>query len=290
VVFSSVPFGDENDLLSDQLLIWSFIVLTLFLQNIFEVATTATNATAIVGVANINTGTGVVGIGGTSFGTTGSGGGGGSFEGGQGGSSGNGGAGVLGFVGSGGISGGDGVVGVAPGQSPGGVSGKAGKFYGDVDVTGNLTINGTQVKTFRIDHPLDPENKYLYHSSVESPDMMNIYNGNATLDERGEAVVEMPEWFEALNMEFRYQLTAIGAPGPNLYIAEEVSNNRFKIAGGKPGMKVSWQVTGIRQDAFAKKHRVRVEEEKPAAERGYYLHPEAYNQPVERGINRKQQH
>jgi hypothetical protein len=86
----------------------------------------------------------------------------------------------------------------------------------------------------------------------------------------------MPDYFQALNSDFRYQLTAIGAPGPNLYIAEEISGNRFKIAGGKTGSKVSWQVTGIRQDAYAVAHRIKVEEDKPAQERGHYLHPELF--------------
>ena len=96
--------------------------------------------------------------------------------------------------------------------------------------------------------------------------------------------MNLPEWFEALNKDFRYQLTAIGSPAPNLYIAQEVHGNRFQIAGGKPGGKVSWQVTGTRQDAFAQKHRIQVEEEKPAAEQGYYLHPDAYGQPEEKGV------
>ena len=127
---------------------------------------------------------------------------------------------------------------------------------------------------FKIDHPTDPANKYLYHSFVESPDMTNFYNGNVTLDAKSEALVQLPDWFGALNGDFRYQLTAIGAPGPNLYVAQKVSNNRFRIAGGTPGMEVSWQVTGIRQDAYAKAHRIPVEQEKPVAERGKYLHPE----------------
>jgi hypothetical protein len=93
----------------------------------------------------------------------------------------------------------------------------------------------------------------------------------------------LPDWFGALNQEFRYQLTAIGAPGPNLYVAEEIANNRFKIAGGKPGMKVSWQVTGIRHDVWAEAHRIQVEVEKPATEQGTYLTPELYGQPPEKG-------
>jgi len=162
----------------------------------------------------------------------------------------------------------------------------AARFEGDVLITSDLEIWGTLKKgagAFMIDHPLDPENKTLSHSFVESPDMMNVYNGNAMLDENGEAWVELPEWFEALNRDFRYQLTCIGGYAP-IYIAEEVSDNRFKIAGGETGMKVSWQVTGIRQDPFANAHRVQVEEKKPEGEIGLYLHPEEWGKPAELGI------
>jgi hypothetical protein len=157
-------------------------------------------------------------------------------------------------------------------------------------VDGTMTVTGSLTKgsgSFKIDHPLEPETKYLYHSFVESPDMMNVYNGNAVLDEDGQAWVELPDWFEALNRDYRYQLTPIGAPGPNLFIAEGVSGNRFKIAGGEPGMQVSWQVTGIRQDPWANANRIQVEEEKPEDEQGYYLHPEVYGQPESQGIGAK---
>jgi hypothetical protein len=110
--------------------------------------------------------------------------------------------------------------------------------------------------------------------------MMNVYNGNVTLDAAGEATVQLPDWFEALNKDFRYQLTAIGKPSPNLYIAQEVQGNTFRIAGGTPGGKVSWMLTGIRHDPYADKHRIQVEEEKPANERGTYLHPDAYGQSL----------
>ena len=144
---------------------------------------------------------------------------------------------------------------------------------GDISIAGNLSKGSG---SFKIDHPLDPTNKYLSHSFVESPDMMNVYNGNVVLDENGEAWVELPEWFEALNSDFRYQLTCIGGFSP-VYVADKIENNRFKIAGGSPNLEVSWQVTGIRNDPYAQLHRIQVEEEKGERDRGHYLHPDAYN-------------
>ncbi len=158
----------------------------------------------------------------------------------------------------------------------------AGYFAGNVEVEGTLTAD---TKNFKIDHPLDPANKYLLHSSVESDEMANIYSGNVTLDAGGEARVELPDWFEALNGDFRYQLTAIGAPGPNLYVAEEISGNRFVLAGGEPGMKVSWQVTGIRHDPYSLEHRMTAVQDKPPQEVGKYRHPELYGMPETAGVS-----
>src|SRR5262249_52862 len=112
----------------------------------------------------------------------------------------------------------------------------------------------------------------LSHSFVESPDMMNIYNGVVRLDARGRAEVKLPVYFEALNQDFRYQLTAIGASAP-LYVAREISGNSFQIAGGKPGLRVSWQVTGIGEDGYGNAHRIVVEEEKPANEKDRNVEP-----------------
>jgi hypothetical protein len=159
--------------------------------------------------------------------------------------------------------------------------GYAGYFDGDINVTG--TVDKAASK-YKIDHPLNPENRYLSHSTVSSPDMMNIYNGNVLLDKNGEATVVLPDYFEVLNKDFRYQLTAIGMPAPNLYIAEEIIGNSFRIAGGEPGMKVSWQVTGIRSDAYANAHRTEVIADKSSVERGYYLHPESHGLSPEMGI------
>jgi hypothetical protein len=159
-------------------------------------------------------------------------------------------------------------------------SGYAGYFVGNVGVAGALSKSAG---SFKIDHPLDPEHKYLSHSFVESPDMMNVYNGIAVLDERGEATVDLPEWFETLNRDFRYQLTPIGARA-DVWVAREIADNRFAIAGDVPGLKVSWQVTGIRQDPYARAHPILVEESKRPEEQGLYLHPDAYGLPDTRGI------
>jgi hypothetical protein len=155
-------------------------------------------------------------------------------------------------------------------------------FYG-----GNLIVTGKLTKgsgSFKIDHPLDPANKYLSHSFVESPDMMNVYNGNITTDRRGLATVTLPDYFEALNGEFRYQLTVIGKFAQAI-VAKKIDANRFVIRTSKPNVEVSWQVTGIRHDAYANRYRIPVEEDKAVGEQGYYLHPEVFGQPESKSIS-----
>jgi hypothetical protein len=167
------------------------------------------------------------------------------------------------------------------GYATGGTYNYAGSFSGDVNVSGLLSKGGG---SFKIDHPLDPANKYLYHSFVESPDMMNMYNGNVITDGSGFAMITLPEWFEALNKDFRYQLTVIGDFAQAI-ITREVQGNRFEIRTDKPNIKVSWQVTGIRKDAFAEKNRIPVEEYKKGDEAGKYIHPEAFGLPESMGID-----
>ncbi len=168
---------------------------------------------------------------------------------------------------------GDGVDGIAG-------SGYAGNFTGDLNVSGAITA-GT--KDFKIDHPLDPANKYLVHASVESSEMKNIYDGVVTTDAQGKATVRLPEWFEALNTNFRYQLTVIGEFAQAI-IGRKIENSRFEIRTSAPNVEVSWQVTGVRQDAYAKAHPLVVEQEKEARLRGFYIHPELYGAPPEKQI------
>ena len=150
---------------------------------------------------------------------------------------------------------------MAESKSP---AGYGGYFKGRVHVEGTLTKGGG---AFRIDHPLDPERKWLQHSFVESPDMMNVYNGNVTTDGSGLAVVKLPAYFGALNRDFRYQLTVIGKMAQAV-VDREISDNQFRIRTSQGNVKVSWQVTGIRQDAYAKEHRIKVEFAKSRSERG----------------------
>jgi hypothetical protein len=175
------------------------------------------------------------------------------------------GLGVAGQAGQGGI----GVYGYST------AAGWAGFFDGDVDIEGTLSKSAG---TFKIDHPLDPANKYLLHSFVESDEMKNVYDGVVTLGRSGEAVVTLPKWFEALNKDFRYQLTCIGQNAP-VFIAEKVHDNQFRIAGGYEGMEVSWQVTGVRHDAYAVKHPIVTEVVKRAEERGKLRSPDSYGLP-----------
>ncbi|HSR16992.1 MAG TPA: hypothetical protein VLM39_02775, partial [Ignavibacteriaceae bacterium] len=135
-------------------------------------------------------------------------------------------------------------------------------------VGGNLSVSGD--KNFKIDNPLDPANEYLLHSCVESSDRMNIYNGNITTDANGSATVELPGYFETLNIDYRYQLTVLGQFAQAI-IESKIKSNRFTIRTDKPNVEVSWQVTGIRNDEYAKQHPFIAVQEKEVQNKGKYL-------------------
>ena len=190
---------------------------------------------------------------------------------------------------------------------------ESGSTYGVVGMRSSMTGIGYAVyaegdlgasgfKSFRIDHPDDPENKYLLHYSVESPEVINIYSETVTLDDRGEAVVELPGYFAKINTQPRYQLTAVGVPMPNLQVDERIDavalaagrratahepapQCRFRIAGGAPGGEVSWEVKAARNDLWMRNRVASVEIEKQGRERGKYQHPELYGQPREKRMN-----
>ncbi|MGJ8637486.1 MAG: hypothetical protein ACSHX5_11630 [Phycisphaerales bacterium] len=172
-----------------------------------------------------------------------------------------------------------GIRGEAPNGGSGyGVYGSAtgGSAFG-VYSNGRLGSSGT--KSFMIDHPMDPGNKFLYHYSTESPEVLNSYSGTVTLDANGQAWVELPEYFETINIDPRYQLTAIGAPAPMLHVASEIVDNEFFISGGQVGLRVSWEVKAKRNDAFVAQLGAPVERLKTGSEKGRYLQPALYGQP-----------
>lgn len=178
-----------------------------------------------------------------------------------------------------------------------GVYGQASTSFA-VYANGNLGASGT--KSFRIDHPDDPANKYLLHYAAESPEVINFYRGTVVLDEAGQAVVALPHYFAKINKDPSYVLTAIGAPMPQLHVAEEIDATTlnagavagpadpsppcsFRIAGGVPGAKVSWRVEAVRNDPWLQQRGAPVEQDKDEAERGTYQHPELYGMPADQG-------
>jgi hypothetical protein len=156
------------------------------------------------------------------------------------------------------------------------INGYAGYFSGRVQVLGNLIKSGGG---FQIDHPTKPENRFLEHSFVEAPERLNVYSGTVTLDARGQAAVRLPGYFQALNTNHRYQLTAMGKAAPDLHVARKIVGRSFRIAGGAPGQEVCWLVTGVRQDSWARANPIVAERPKRRRERGRYLHPELLGRP-----------
>jgi hypothetical protein len=93
----------------------------------------------------------------------------------------------------------------------------------------------------------------------------------------------LPDYFEALNRDLRYQLTVIGQFAQAI-VTEEVRGNQFSIRTDRPEVRVSWQVTGIRQDPWANAHRPEIEEAKSEEERGRFLAAEEHGEPATAGI------
>jgi len=150
-------------------------------------------------------------------------------------------------------------------------------------VGGNFTATG--VKAFTIDHPLDPENKILRHFAIESNEVINTYSGNAKTDNSGKVTVKLPDYFESINKDFRYQLTVIGAFAQAI-ISKKVSNNQFEISTSTPNVEVSWQVIGTRNDLYMQKiNTMKSEELKTNEMKGRYIEPKAYGLPESRGVN-----
>ncbi|PHS08584.1 MAG: hypothetical protein COA88_06370 [Kordia sp.] len=156
----------------------------------------------------------------------------------------------------------------------------AGVFEGDVEISSDLTVGTTFVvptatigdltvttsisapaKAFKIDHPLQPNDMFLLHNSIESNERVNIYSGNITTDNKGYYTVELPDYMSALNGDFKYQLTIMDKTFAQAIIWEEINieDNTFIIKTNQSNIKVSWQVTGVRIDQWALDNPMKVE-------------------------------
>jgi hypothetical protein len=176
-----------------------------------------------------------------------------------------------------------GVVGISAGTGASiGVFGQAPASGDAVWANGDLTCTGA--KLFTIDHPLDPTHKLLKHFSMESNEILNVYRGNVILDGNGEATVELPAYFDAININFSYNLTSIGTQS-NVYVKSEIENRKFVIAGGQPNQKVSWVVYADRNDPYVQQNPSvkETEVQKVGNWDGTYLMPQLYGASAEQG-------
>lgn len=177
------------------------------------------------------------------------------------------------------------VVGINTSLTGNGVVGETAVGSTGFAVFANGDMGASGIKPFYIDHPTEPATKYLRHFALESNEVLNVYRGNVILDGNGEAIVTLPNYFETINTNFSYNLIAIGSKS-EVFIKEEIHNNQFKIAGGLPNQKISWQVYAERNDAYLQQfpEKRAVEINKDANDSGKYLMPELFNQPKEKGI------
>jgi hypothetical protein len=164
-----------------------------------------------------------------------------------------------------------------------GCSGFAGYFFGRTHSTDDLSTSGS--KPFLIDHPLDPSNRILMHAALEAPEVLNVYSGTVTIGKNGNARVQLPSYFLALNKgDYRYQLTCVGGYSP-VYVAKEIGESAaFEVAGGVPGLKVSWQVLAVRNDPRMRLRPFVAEQDKAPSQRGKYFDPRSYGLGADKAI------
>lgn len=159
----------------------------------------------------------------------------------------------------------------------------SGAGYG-VQSFGRFMSTGT--KAFRIDHPLEPETKFLSHYCSEGPEPMNVYSGAITTGTDGFASVELPDYFASINRDPRIQLTVddSGEDFVMVKVVGGIQDNAFRVRTSKPGVKVYWQVSGVRNDKYMQRYGAPVEIEKSPTEVGRYQHPELYDAEPSQGL------
>ena len=148
------------------------------------------------------------------------------------------------------------------------------------------TFGASGTKSFRIDHPTDPENKYLLHYSLEGPEVLNVYTGNIRTDAKGFATVRLPDYFAEVNKDPRYSLTVVDETDDFVMakVSRRIQNNQFVIRTSKPNVSVSWEVKGVRNDRFMQRYGAPVVADKPEDEVGRYANPELFGKSREFAI------
>ncbi|MCC7433774.1 MAG: hypothetical protein IT363_03755 [Methanoregulaceae archaeon] len=167
--------------------------------------------------------------------------------------------------------------------TPYGVLGSSGSAGWGVFAIGDMGASGT--KPFRIDHPFDPENKYLLHYAAESPMPQNFYVGNVITDAQGYAWVTLPDYFGEINKNFKYQLTVISEDFVQAVISKKIKSNRFQVRTSAPNTEVSWRVDADRNDLYVRNRPAKDVVEKEGREKGTYQHPAFYGFGPERGMD-----
>jgi hypothetical protein len=125
-----------------------------------------------------------------------------------------------------------------------------------IDGPGNLKASGTitgSAKNFQIVHPLD-DTKHLTHGCIEGPELAVFYRGEGVTGEDGAAVIELPDYFEALTRpEGRtVHLTELIEDDDDRELgklaASRVKAGQFRVRSEYTATKFYWEVKAIRAD------------------------------------------
>lgn len=159
-------------------------------------------------------------------------------------------------------------------------TGYAGWFEGNVNVTGSLT---TPAAFLQVDHPESPADRWYQQALVGAFERVTVLSGNAVSGANGRVVVRVPEIFGRTHTDVRYQVTPIGRAAQP-FIAKELADGRFTIDAGAAGVRLSWQLTGVRDDAAARRGAFQVEADKRPHEQGRYADPALYRRSSRRTL------
>ncbi|HMS57135.1 MAG TPA: hypothetical protein PKA27_17260 [Fimbriimonadaceae bacterium] len=124
------------------------------------------------------------------------------------------------------------------------------------------------------------------HYSAEGPEPLNVYQGPVRTDERGFATVELPDYYESINIEPTVQLTVVD-DGEEFVLAKVVNrpkNGSFVIRTNHLAVRSTGESKRKGMIVGCNSTELRVEIDKSDNEKGKYQRPELYGLPAERSI------